>query len=122
MTRTRRRDLILLLGTAFVLALVVVVPLTLALISADAVTDEIGVGCGTGELSAAALSSLQQGLVGKKTLPAPEPTGETAYPTARETFDAGALPAALSGTGQAAPDEIPVPVTGPGPDGHPLLS
>ena len=57
MSILRRLDPIVLVGTAFVLALVVALPVALALVSVDTMSDEIGVGCSTGELSAAALHS-----------------------------------------------------------------
>jgi hypothetical protein len=56
-------------GTALVLALVVALPLTLALLPPSALGGESGAGAGTGDLAAAALSHLDQDLQVQRLLP-----------------------------------------------------
>ena len=69
MRRVLNRDPVLLLGISLVLLLVAALPLALGLFSADMQGGDSGVGSGAGELSAAALSSLDRDLQAQRLLP-----------------------------------------------------
>ena len=127
--RTQARYPILWSGTVLVLALVAVLPIALALVSADGHADDVGIGSGAGELSAAALSALHRDLNTKR-------SGSDELPSHSERLVPSFLAAlACTSTGAVAPDlpahdptygntgstayGEPAP-SGPGPDGIPL--
>ncbi len=102
-TRTATLDGVARCGTLLVIALVVALPLTLALCPASALDGGTasGAGAGTGDVLAAALSSLDRDLHGTRLLPAPARCETPAamhvtpiHPTDRGTlaFDATAPP------------------------------
>ncbi len=83
-TRSERLDGVALCGTLLVAALVVAVPLAMALCPADALggSGASGVGAGTGDVIAAALSGFDRDLHGAGMLPAPERNHDPVFPAA----------------------------------------
>jgi len=128
MRRVLDQDPILLLGIGLVLMLVAALPLALALSNADMQSGDAGFGSGAGELSAAALSSLDRDLQTRRLLPTDGGTSTPCFlalrvspgvmshgerePAARSRAFLQSIEAALaSGPAHA----------GPGADGIPLL-
>ena len=124
MRRALNRDPVLLLGIGLVLLLVAALPLALALFSADMQGGDSGVGSGAGELSAAALSSLDRDLQTQRLLPVHGgkptpcflallglPEGDSALATRS--------PSLLQPSRDALASDPPS--AGPGGDGFPLL-
>ena len=124
----RDRDAIVWIGTLLVLALVAILPLALALVSADGATDDVGIGSGAGELSAAALSALHRDLNTKRepgdVLPAHDEVVVPPFLAAWACLPAGVFASDRSSHDpshgrQGPPLPVPAPA-GPGADGIPL--
>lgn len=69
MARRRTFSRTAVIGSTFVLALVAALPIALALVPAETFSSEAGAGAGTGDLTAAAVSSLDRDLQTNRTLP-----------------------------------------------------
>ena len=120
-----RRDPVVLVGTLLVLALVALLPLALALVTASGGSDDGGVGSGTGELSAAALSALHRDLNARRSTAdaLPDPLDHVAPQLhwlslgtrERSPAESLSLERATGDPGEAHPAPV-----GPGPDGIPL--
>jgi hypothetical protein len=124
MRRALIRDPVLLLGISLVLLLVAALPLALGLFSAEMQGGDAGFGSGAGELSAAALSSLDRDLQSQRLLPVNGGKPTPCFLALRGlSGGAGALAARtlslLEPTRDAFASEPPL--QGPGGDGFPLL-
>ncbi|MDA1195131.1 MAG: hypothetical protein O2894_08090 [Planctomycetota bacterium] len=119
--RAARLDRVARCGAVLVIALVAVLPLALAFVPADALANGDVVGAGTGDELAAALSSLDRGLHGRRLVPV---TAEQPACLAAAPFAALApLPRSLDTVG-GPPGDVPArpgnALPGPSDLGHPL--
>lgn len=108
------------IGSALVLALIAALPVALAFVPAETFTSDAGAGMGTGDLSAAALSSLDRDLQTSRALPPHTPAPRSTFVTL--VLPSGAAPATrVEGCGRVLAPPSASWRTGSRDDRHPLL-